>query len=104
MEDLLADDPSEEPVLTVSSFAGSSSDPVGLGPSSSQPSSSQPKPSAEHGKKRRCKSEAPEWIEQYVTEQRRQMSDPKVLQKEAVEVARVHNVILKESVSTLTKK
>ncbi|XP_016116152.1 cyclin-dependent kinase inhibitor 1C-like [Sinocyclocheilus grahami] len=38
---------------------GSSSDPVGPGPSTSQSSTSQPKPSAEHGKKRRRKSEAP---------------------------------------------
>ncbi|XP_016382058.1 cyclin-dependent kinase inhibitor 1C-like [Sinocyclocheilus rhinocerous] len=74
---------------------GSSSDPVGPGPSTSQPSSSQPKPSAEHGKKRRRKSEAPEWFEQYVTEQRRQMSELMALQKQAVEVASECNDILK---------
>ncbi|KAJ8364708.1 hypothetical protein SKAU_G00135390 [Synaphobranchus kaupii] len=51
MEDLLADDPSVEQVQTVSSFAESSSDPVGPGPSTSQP-----KPSAERGKKRKHKS------------------------------------------------
>ncbi|KAJ8272443.1 hypothetical protein COCON_G00113020 [Conger conger] len=64
MEDLLADDPSVEPVQTVSSFAGSSSDPDGPGPSSSQPSTSQPKPSAERGRKRKYKStsEAPQWL------------------------------------------
>ncbi|XP_016095980.1 uncharacterized protein [Sinocyclocheilus grahami] len=105
MEDLLADDPSVEPVLIVSSFAGSSSDPVGPGPStsqsstsqpsSSQPSSSQPKPSAEHGKKRRRMSEASEWFDQYVTEQRRQMSELMALQKQAVEVASERNNILK---------
>ncbi len=38
--------------FNLSFHSGSSSDPVGPGPSTSQPSTSQPKPSAEHGKKR----------------------------------------------------
>ncbi|XP_055044961.1 uncharacterized protein [Misgurnus anguillicaudatus] len=117
MEDLLADDPSVEPVLIVSSFDGSSSDgpgpstsgpstsgPSTSGPSASGPSTSQLKPSAEHGKKRRHKSEAPEWFEDYVTEQRRQMSELMALQKQSLEVASERNKILKEFVSALTKK
>ncbi|KAL0152922.1 hypothetical protein M9458_051751 [Cirrhinus mrigala] len=81
--------------FNLSFHSGFSSDPYGPGPSSSQPSSSHPKPSAEYGKKRRRKSEAPEWFEHYDTDQRRQMSELTALQKQAVEVARECNDILK---------
>ncbi|XP_051956041.1 uncharacterized protein LOC127625031 [Xyrauchen texanus] len=99
MEDLLADDPSVEPVLVMSSFAEASS-----GSSNSQSSNSQPKASADCSKRRKRKSEAPEWFEQYVSEQRRQMSEVISLQKQAVEVASERNNILKDFVSALTKK
>ncbi|CAM4608149.1 unnamed protein product [Leuciscus chuanchicus] len=104
MEDLLADDPSVEPVLVMSSFAEASSGSSTSQSSTSQSSNSQPKASAECSKRRRRKSEAPEWFEQYVSEQRRQMSEVISLQKQAVEVASERNNILKDFVSALTKK
>lgn len=68
-------------LVSFSSFhSGSWSDTVGPGPSTSQAM-----PSAERGKKRMQKStsEATRW---FVTEQRRQMSELMVLQKQPMEV------------------